>query len=547
MGNVELTFLGDKYSIPSELKEFVGYLQDFDEMREDVMELLTDQINQRKYTGGAAEDFIYYRDPLTKVGEKVITKLSTNGIFDVTLNDLVFENKGYTLLHDVCKETMQCMVNILLNAMDEWQSGYESAYNSAASNVTGSGVSIWTNSLSSALIYSAMEASTLKKQSDKASKEYSAAMSKLHNNVFGKQEKQKTDVLVNKYYPGVANALNLFISTLMETFITKLNERGIFDYSKVKGFNLKRSSELLANIELVADKKAILKEAFVCCPYNPDVYQAVLDYSFSDIETFKTAEYFMQDDILLKSLNAYCLKNKENYKAMLVPVKVIAMYKEESEKSIWLSLYNDRIRSLKLKYTSLKYAIANAQNLKFWIKSNITRSAIALCDMSESKVRSVISEVVNRNSIPDDEFSTFIELGLLRYEEITVSNSSAKSLKEVNTEYLNLLSEATIKFTQDLQIRITPLKDEANKKKKEYEDALQNYNKELDTLSYALQVLESQRDQVGLFAFKKKKILDTKIQLSRGEIDSFKKQHDPNRIKDAYEQKLNEADALIDC
>ena len=547
MGNVELTFLGDKYSIPSELKEFVGYLQDFDEMREDVMELLTDQINQRKYTGGAAEDFIYYRDPLTKVGEKVITKLSTNGIFDVTLNDLVFENKGYTLLHDVCKETMQCMVNILLNAMDEWQSGYESAYNSAASNVTGSGVSIWTNSLSSALIYSAMEASTLKKQSDKAAKEYSAAMSKLHNNVFGKQEKQKTDVLINKYYPGVANALNLFISTLMETFITKLNERGVFDYSKVKGFNLKRSSELLANIELVADKKAILKEAFVCCPYNPDVYQAVLDYSFSDIETFKTAEYFMQDDILLKSLNAYCLKNKENYKAMLVPVKVIAMYKEESEKSIWLSLYSDRIRSLKLKYTSLKYAIANAQNLKFWIKSNITRSAIALCDMSESKVRSVISEVVNGNSISDDEFSTFIELGLLRFEEITVSNSSAKSLKEVNTEYLNLLSEAAIKFIQDLQIRITPLKDEANKKKKEYEEALQNYNKELDTLSYALQVLESQRDQVGLFAFKKKKILDTQIQLSRGEIDSFKKQHDPNRIKDAYEQKLNEADVLIDC
>ena len=182
MSNVKVYFLGEEYSVPEELKEFIGYLHDFEEIHNEIMPLLTNQIPKKEFTGGADVDFEYFKSPLSKTGEKVIAKLARKNIFDVTLNDVVYNNKGYIQLYNVCKDTMQGMVNILMNAMESWLDGYNNAYSSAASNITGSGVSIWTSSLSSALIYSALEASTLKKQADKADIQYRAAMRPLSTN-----------------------------------------------------------------------------------------------------------------------------------------------------------------------------------------------------------------------------------------------------------------------------------------------------------------------------------------------------------------------------
>ena len=335
MADVKLYFLDEEYTVPSELREFVGYLNDFDEIRNEVMSLLTSQMKLQKYTGGADEDFVYFKTPLTKIGQKVIAMLSQKSIFDVTLDDVVYQNPGYIQLHTVCQETIQGMANILLNEMQDWKAGYENAYSSAASNITGSGVSIWTNSLSSALIYSAMEASTLKKQANKADKEYSMAMTLLSKRIDDSQKQQERNLLVNKYYPCAAEALNRFVSELMEFYISKLEQHGIFAYSLIKQYNLQRSTGILDNLGLVADKKGILKQAFICCPYNPDIYKAALDNGLADLRTFETAKYFMQDGILLESVEEYCQQNYENRDKIAEVVKILALFKGADESQAW--------------------------------------------------------------------------------------------------------------------------------------------------------------------------------------------------------------------
>lgn len=344
MADVKLYFLDEEYTIPSELREFVCYLNRFDKMRNDVMELLTSQMRIEKYTGGAEEDFVYFKNPLTKIGQNVIAMLSQKGIFDVTLDDVVYQNSGYIQLHTVCQETIQGMANILLNAMQDWKAGYENAYSSAASNITGSGISIWTNSLSSALIYSAMEASTLKKQANKADKEYSMAMTLLSKRIDNAQKQQERNLLVNKYYPGAAEALNRFVSELMEFYISKLEQNGIFAYSLIKKYNLQRSTGILKNLELVADKKGILKQAFVCCPYNPDIYKAALDNSLADVRTFETAKYFMQDGILLATVEEYCQQNYDNKYKIAEVVKILALFKGTDESKAWDILESEKKR-----------------------------------------------------------------------------------------------------------------------------------------------------------------------------------------------------------
>lgn len=342
MADVKLYFLGEEYTVPSELREFVGYLNDFDGIRNEVMSLLTSQMKLQKYTGGADEDFVYFKTPLTKIGQKVIAMLSQKSIFDVTLDDVVYQNPGYIQLHTVCQETIQGMANILLNAMQDWKAGYENAYSSAASNITGSGVSIWTNSLSTALIYSAMEASTLKKQANKADKEYSMAMTLLSKRIDDSQKQQERNLLVNKYYPCAAEALNRFVSELMEYYIAKLEQHGIFAYSLIKQYNLQRSTGILDNLDLVADKKGILKQAFICCPYNPDIYKAALDNGLADLQTFETAKYFMQDGILLESVEEYCQQNYENRDKIAEVVKILALFKGADESQAWNVLESDK-------------------------------------------------------------------------------------------------------------------------------------------------------------------------------------------------------------
>lgn len=335
MSNVKLYFLGEEYTVPSELREFVGYLNEFDVIRNEVMLLLTSQMKTQGYTGGADEDFIYFKNPLTKIGQKIIAMLAQKGIFDVTLDEVVYQNAGYIQLHNVCQETIQEMANILMHAMQDWVDGYENAYTSAASNITGSGVSIWTNSLSSALIYSAMEASTLKKQANKADKEYSFAMSCLSERVNNAQQQQERNLLVNKYYPSAAEALNRFVSDLMEFYISKLEQNGIFAYSLIKQYNLKRSMGILDNLSLVADKKGILEQAFTCCPYNPDIYKAALDNSLADVRTFETAKHFMQDEILLPYVEEYCQQYYGDREKIAEVVKILALFKGADESHGW--------------------------------------------------------------------------------------------------------------------------------------------------------------------------------------------------------------------
>ncbi len=259
---------------------------------------------------------------------------------------------------------MQEMVNILLNAMETWIDGYDNAYSSAASNITGTGVSIWTNSLSRAMIYSALEASTLKKQANKADKQFGDAMRALSTNVNDTQEKRKTDLLINKYYPKVAEALSLFVSEMMEYYISKLDQHGIFDYSKVKGYDLQRSSDLLKNITLVSDKTKLLKEAFTYCPYNPDVYNVALENGLADIPTFETAKYFMQDRILTDAIYNFIRENINNYSLIDLPLEILAMYNHQEKETLYeemqKEIYITKILSLLEKQ---KNKIENEQSI----------------------------------------------------------------------------------------------------------------------------------------------------------------------------------------
>lgn len=532
MSDVKVYFLNEEYSVPEELKEFISYLHYFENIHNELMPLLTSQMKKKEFSGGADEDFVYFKTPLSKAGEKVIAKLAEKNIFDVTLNDVVYSNKGYIKLYNVCKDTMQGMVNILMNAMQNWLDGYNNVYSSATSNITGSGVSIWTNSLSSALIYSALEASTIKKQTDKADIQYRAAMSSLNTNINDTQKKQETELLVNKYYPGVAESLGLYVSEMMEYYVSKLEQHGIFEYSRVKGYDLQRSSDLLKNITLVSDKAGLLKEAFTCCPYNPDIYNAAMENGLADIQTFETAKYFMQDDVLVDVIEKYAKDNVRNIDSVKVPVKVLALYKGQNESSIWKMLYSSEYLQFHRYYENLNSAIRNRSSLISWIKDNITDDAVKLCSMDNESISSKVKSILGKKVITDKQFSLFNDLGMID-KEVCVYQTD--SLNEINAEYANTVIEAINNFVPELQSNIDKYSVNADLAKQKYESSKRAYYTKLKVIQNKENDLKQQRAALGLFAFSKKKELDSKILECQKDIETLKKSDNTKKLKNEYE------------
>lgn len=61
MADVKVCFLGEEYSVPEELKIFIGFLHDFEKIHSNLMPLLTSQMQKKEYCGGDNDkSFDYY-------------------------------------------------------------------------------------------------------------------------------------------------------------------------------------------------------------------------------------------------------------------------------------------------------------------------------------------------------------------------------------------------------------------------------------------------------------------------------------------------------
>lgn len=537
MPDVDVSFLSKTYLLPDELEQLVVYLQKFEDIRNNLMPLLIKQMNCKTWTEPNEAEFSYFKDPLSQTGKEIISDLAQKKIYDVTLDDLVYSNKGYLQLYHTCEDTAKEMLQILQRALQSFLNGYEKAYSSAASNIRGSGVSMWTSSVSSALVFSAMEASTLKRQADEADNQYKKAMTALDNNITNQEEREETQLLATKYYPNIADSINLFVSELMTRYIEKLENHGLFDYSKVAKYNIKRSSELLKNASIVSDKTSLLQEAFICCPYNPDVYQAVMEYGMSDIKTFETAKYFRQDSILTSSIEEYSKSNLANPDMIKIPVKILASYKNQSEESIWKHLLSEPYNNLLLYYGNLDSILNNRKKLITWIRGNITPDADVLCKQVPAELRNKVKRRL-KSPIDDNQFSIMKEQHLL--ENVSAIIASSITLNEVNTIYANEIAQSIIRLIQELQPVVEKRKNLADMAKLHYEDSKKNYDLQIQSIQSKINEFEQKRSKLGFFAFSQKKQIDFEISTCKNEMSELLQANKPQEMYGEYTRLLKE-------
>ena len=147
MAEVTVKFLGSDYTFPEELKQYVVYCSEFEKINDELSKALLATMKLPSIVSGepsqAGDVEVKLKEKMRQEGKKIIPLLAKHNIFDVTESDLIDNNKGYLMYEEAYKTLMRGLSQNLAEEMQAFLDGYEDAQRSAYSQVTGTGISMY--------------------------------------------------------------------------------------------------------------------------------------------------------------------------------------------------------------------------------------------------------------------------------------------------------------------------------------------------------------------------------------------------------------------
>lgn len=401
MSYITVKFIGKEYSIPQDVLTYIDLLSFTDSVQKQLFGTFV-----RKLKNEIAKDNIGLlgdEDLATEIEQQIgrfIAKLCDNGIFTRTISDYLKNNKGYQLISEVNKAALNKMKSLLVQEMEDWKVGYENAVNNAESHVTGMGFSIWSSSFVNHAIYAAMESSKLKEQSKEAEAQYQKDMSDLRSRLDSQYGGEKSNYINNTYIPSMEAALTVFAYELLDKYISDLIANDKFDGKTLDYVDISRSNDLLKNLTLSNNKKAILENAFVACPYNIAVYMQAMKMEMLDEDAFETANIFKQGakiiSFLKESLGAADYPNfvePNYYSAML-----LARYTNKSTNDVLHQHTASYANAVIREYGNIVKALDNSNLCREYLRKLSDDEILAGEEASKRLAKSLVYSIASNDN-----------------------------------------------------------------------------------------------------------------------------------------------------
>ncbi len=346
MSEEKVYFLGNEYSFPEEVQKYVYYCRKFQQNRDTLLQVIFNRIENQWYDYPDKE----FEQLLKNVCKTAIIYLAEDDIYDVTESDLLKNSKGYSDFINITHDGFEQIKQFGLDEIREYREGYENAFTSASSQITGSGLGLISNSVIAHMTFAAMESHTISKQARKADKEFKTAMNAITNSTQSKKKQRESKFLYESLYPAYIKIVEVFISEIIDSYLLLLEKKGIFAYSKMKSFNIERSSDLLKNLSLVNDKKKVLIQAFKNCPYNEAVYLHIVNLHLMDLDTEKTLNHYGQKESLIEDIEE---KISDIFSTAPIEIETAQYYakylihlKKDTYENIQQRLFQDQLREI---------------------------------------------------------------------------------------------------------------------------------------------------------------------------------------------------------
>ncbi len=521
-------FIGRNIAISDQLPKYVDILEQFEGYENELYSIVAKQAKTGEFTGNVEQDFAEWKRPIEAIARNVINAGVEFGIYDLTVAELVDQNPGVTQLNAVCKNTMQGMIGNLLSTVNTTIEGLDQAERQAASHVTGSGVSIWTSSLGSALIYNALEMSTIKRQCNEADKEYRSAIIALCNSTANSQKQGEISVLTNTYYPGCNAAIPVIISHMLEAYLRKIGQSGQFDYSEVRRYDMAGSVEIIKNLNVVQNKQEVLVKAFEKCPYNPDVFKELIDIDEVDLTTFEIAKYLGQSAILLPYVKAYAEKKIKSNQDTTEAVKVWASFAGTDEKGIYIQIYSGPYTEAMNRYREVVNSIKNYEACIQWTINNIADKSSNLVG-KKNEIIALVSEKV-RGILNEESYNKLYGLGILESREFNLTGNEIAGYEEIMSDLSKKLVKMIMNIIASAEKRISELSSEVSRLTQDANSRYQEYRLLEINLQNRIDEFQKERNNCGIFAFSRKKALDQAIESAindkNNKLNEIKKEFD---------------------
>lgn len=400
----------------------------------------------------------------------------------------------------------------------------EKAYQYAGRHIVGSGVQIFTNSSSILMASSMIEKNIILSQAKKADKEYEEAAKHIRKGAINNLDIMYREMMLKNLFPSISEIMMEFDNKIMIAFVSELMERGKFDFSSIKKYNLQKADGMLSNINQVPDKIGFLKQAFLICPFSSKLYEECLYYEVLDKDTFETAKYFGMGDELSEKMIEYIKENLGNIDKIKKVVSILAPYEEIEELTMWRIIYKDKIENIIDVYATLKGAIVNKKILDKLVKENVICRMIEIIDKTSGYVMECIGKQIE-GIITPKQFDNFVDIGILLPDDLRIIGSSEMKLESINNEIMTALGKSVKEYIE-----------EANRRLNIYKEKKSLFDKDVKEKEEEINNLKLEKKKMGLFAFSGKKEISKIIQNKSTEIVEYKKAHNPQNYWDDFER-----------
>lgn len=298
MSDLSVRFFDKEYSIPSDVVTYVGLVDFTNEIRDNLVVAFRKKI-EPSIDVIESDSFM-----ITEINDQVtkfISKLLENDIYDRTANDYLHGNKGYELFLDTKKKVLGQLIAIRKEKFETYRAGVEGALYRKEASVTGLDFGIITNSFVNHMIYSYMDASKQTKQERAALKTYNCEIAELDKKA-EKYDREENAYIAENIISTMNTVFTFLAYELLDKYVSDLIRVGKFDKGALEFIDLERSNDLLGNINLSGNKRAVIESAFVACPFNMAVYMQAMKLEMLDVNTFETANAFKQGTKILSFL-----------------------------------------------------------------------------------------------------------------------------------------------------------------------------------------------------------------------------------------------------
>lgn len=384
MNSINLTFLGQEYTLPGDILSYMEYQQFFSLLRQGLLSFMLDKFGDCEKWPSLDLATNKFRE----TAEQCVKWLCEQGIYDNTTDDFIENNEGYELYEKAVKETLLKKADILMAYIKNLQADIVNAEQTAASNITGMGFTVYSSSIIDLGVFAAMEHNTLKKQAAAADAQYNAMVEEARRRSQSSSNKQTAKLNAEYWLPKMNEAVTIFVASLFNKFIAYLIAAKKFDATTRNYLDIKRAEMIVKNVSVAADKEQLIREAFSKCPFCLSVYKEVMRLGALTANECHAAKVFG----LLDNMEA---DNRAN-------AKRIALVMEKPESSIVSELAHHAHIAAIIHNTSTEAAIEDFLSIRR--RSNIDKleshqrmgaKSLKFDQLMRAAVAEKVSDIIN--------------------------------------------------------------------------------------------------------------------------------------------------------